>query len=765
MATAEIGALRVRLSMDAGEFTKGIAQAQQQLQRVGKQMQAVGRQMAAALTLPLGLAGASILRTAADFEQGMANVKAVLRPTGDEFARLSALAEELGRTTKFTAREAADGMEMLARNGLKASQILGGAMQSTLDLASAAGADLQSVADVTTDIMNNFGMAASDLGGVVDQAAGVLVNSKLGWEDYAAAIGQASGVAGTLGMSLEDMNAGLAATASFFASGEEAGTSFKNAMVYLAGTSKETRETMTQLGLEFWDSSGNMKSMAEIAQQLQDKLSGLTVKGQAFVQAQIFGQRSMRTGMALMRLGAEGIERYKRLIADVSAEEMAADRLDTLTGAVLLLKSAWEGLAITIGKSGVKEAARGIVDGLTDFVRSMNDLHPAVLRFATALATVTAVVGPLLIAAGLAATALAALSTPLIAISAGVGAATALVIAFWPELKKLHEVATEAFRGLFESAVTWLEQKLQPVFETVQASVQRLADAFRWLLRQVGGEELVAAVDSGLSMAAGMIRSGASSAAEAVSSLAEKIAEFRAENAALAGQPQPSFRAAQEVGMGEAANQIRASMQGVGVDIEAANEAFRQLTERVQFFTQNLLDSPTATFAEKMQGLTEAVHQGAMGWREYASAVKMVHNESRQHLQDLASEVSTTLTAVFRESKTAAIASAIINTAQGVTQALGNYPPPFSFAMAALVAARGAAQIAAIRSTSKSGGGSSPSSGGGAAAPAAAAPVQNTLHITGMKPGEIYSYDQLRNLMERLVGMQRDGFKLVLANT
>jgi hypothetical protein len=66
--------------------------------------------------------------------------------------------------------------------------------------------------------------------------------------------------------------------------------------------------------------------------------------------------------------------------------------------------------------------------------------------------------------------------------------------------------------------------------------------------------------------------------------------------------------------------------------------------------------------------------------------------------------------AMFAIHKAAAIANAVVSTAEGVTRALGAYPPPINFTLAGLVAAAGAVQIAAIaRSQFGSG-----SSGGGA---------------------------------------------------
>lgn len=59
---------------------------------------------------------------------------------------------------------------------------------------------------------------------------------------------------------------------------------------------------------------------------------------------------------------------------------------------------------------------------------------------------------------------------------------------------------------------------------------------------------------------------------------------------------------------------------------------------------------------------------------------------------------------LFEIGKVAATAQAIVNVAQGVTKALATFPPPFSFAVAASVAAAGAVQIASISSQNLAGG-------------------------------------------------------------
>lgn len=110
-----------------------------------------------------------------------------------------------------------------------------------------------------------------------------------------------------------------------------------------------------------------------------------------------------------------------------------------------------------------------------------------------------------------------------------------------------------------------------------------------------------------------------------------------------------------------------------------------------------------------------------------------------------------------------AIAQALINTYEGITKAL-TLPFPLNWAQAAAVAASGFAQVASISQTSRN------SSGGGsaaAAAPQAAAPPaqQQTLYIEGLNQNSLYSGEAVRRMAEELVEYQRNGGRVVFAQT
>ena len=102
------------------------------------------------------------LKAAMDFEQGMAEVGAITRANDADMVRLTENAREMGRTTKFSATQAAQGQKFLAMAGFKTNQIIH-SMPGMLDLAAASGMDLGRTADIASNILTGFGMEASDM--------------------------------------------------------------------------------------------------------------------------------------------------------------------------------------------------------------------------------------------------------------------------------------------------------------------------------------------------------------------------------------------------------------------------------------------------------------------------------------------------------------------------------------------------------------------------------------------------------------------------
>ncbi|MBE3637462.1 phage tail tape measure protein [Mangrovicoccus algicola] len=499
MLNALIGALRVDLGMNSAAFQEGVTNAQRQMRqlekefaKIGRRMQGVGQSLSVAVTAPIAGIGATSLRAAGNFEAAMNRIGAVTGASQQQMKQLGEMAQDLGRTTQFSATEAAGAIEMLAKNGLGASDILGGALSASLSLAAASGADLSTAGDIATDVMMQFGKEAGDLGAVVDGISGVLINSKFGIDDYALALAQSGGVAGNVGVSFEDFNAALAATSSLFASGSDAGTSLKTMLQRLVPASGPAAAAMEKLGLEFFDAQGNMKDMREIAQELQDGLAGLSEEAKTDALSTIFGTDAMRSAIGLAQGGAEAIDRLHAAIGRASATEQAEARMAGFNGALRKLASAFEALQLAIANSGLLEFATRMTDRLTGLVSWLSMLDPEILRFGTVIAGVAAAIGPALMAMGalakgfaLAAGGAALIASPVgiaVAAIAGLAAAGAAIVANWDAIAERWPglaSAVSAFGEAFRAAQPFLQGALDVFLQVADWSAGMLADNLR----------------------------------------------------------------------------------------------------------------------------------------------------------------------------------------------------------------------------------------------------------------------------------------------
>lgn len=405
----QIGGMHADLGIDARGWFEGLKDARAGLADFAKEVMGqfreledsirnVGIGLTAAVTLPFAGMAVVTKRGAGAFEKSMNNVHAALRGIDSStLDQLSKAARALGPAVGRSATEAADGIETLALAGMSADAILSGGLEQTLRLAAANAAELGAAAAVVTDVMAQFGKSSGELPEVVNQVTGALDASKLSFNDFRDAIAQGGGVAGAAGVSFADFNTALAGTASLFGSGSDAGTSFKTFITTLTPKSKEAAEMMKRLGLDFYDAGGRMKSLADIADMLREKLGNLSDRSRTAVLTEIFGADAMRTAIGLMRLGGQAFDDLQNSIASTDAGEKLAIQLQGAQESTNRLAKAFDGLKIALGATGILAAFTWVTDALTSVVEWMTDLPPIVHQVAVSLWAVSAATGPMLL--------------------------------------------------------------------------------------------------------------------------------------------------------------------------------------------------------------------------------------------------------------------------------------------------------------------------------------------------------------------------------
>lgn len=352
----------------------------------------MGTSMQMAGAAGIGFGAFNAVQNYSDFTAQLSQIKALTDLDSQTMEQVKAKAMELGDATTFSSTEAAQGMTELLKAGVSVKDVLGDASEAALNLATAGGLGMGEAAEIMSTAMNAFHM--DDATHAADILAGAANASATSVQEMRYSLAACSAVAAGAGVSFDDTNTALAVFAQNGLKGSDAGTSLKTMLQNMIPTTKTQMEAFAELNLltengtsAFFDASGNMKSMADIAALLQDRLKGLTKEQQMTYLNAMFGSDAIRGGMILMREGAKGVKDMYDAMSKVTAADTAAVMMDNLKGSLNELSSAWENLTIKLLDSGAGDGLRGFIDELTDLTRGFNKALDDGFQFTDLLST------------------------------------------------------------------------------------------------------------------------------------------------------------------------------------------------------------------------------------------------------------------------------------------------------------------------------------------------------------------------------------------
>ena len=336
------------------------------------------------VTTPLGMLGigagavgisgliSNSAKKSMDFTAEISNIKALTGMQGADIELIRQRALELGKSTKFSALEAAQGMTELLKAGINVKDVLGDASQSALDLAAAGDLSLPEAAEIMSTSMNAFKM--NDSTKVANLLAGAANASATDVREMKYALSQVSNVAGGLGLTLDDVSTGLAVFAQNALKGSDAGTSMKTMLQRLIPTTKPAIEAFEKVGLlesdggsAFYDASGKIKSMEEIAELLHNSMKNFTEEQQSVLLNDMFGSDAIRGGLVLIKEGAEGIRKMRQEMTKFTASSVALEKLNNAKGSIEQLRGAFETFQIEVF-APLEPAITKIANAFTDLL-------------------------------------------------------------------------------------------------------------------------------------------------------------------------------------------------------------------------------------------------------------------------------------------------------------------------------------------------------------------------------------------------------------
>ncbi|MEO2074860.1 MAG: phage tail tape measure protein [Bacillus sp. (in: firmicutes)] len=458
----DVGSIRARIELDTRQWSiqqrqieRDMRQMSGSAQRVSKDIGAIQKaSMAMGAALVGGLAMAT--KSAADYEQALANVAAVSGASASELEQLSKAAKEMSESSQFDATQILGGAEELIKAGLTVEQTING-LKGALDLATAGGVSLAEASEIASVALNSFkkdALSVSDAADILSSAANV---SATDVNELRLGLSMVSAVASGVGLTFKDTAGALALFANNGLKSSDAGTSLKSLLLTLSPSTKEAAEQMKKLGLmtkdgssAFYDANGHIKSMADIAEILKTKLAKLTDEQRQLALKTMFGTDAIRSANILYSAGAKGINEMSEALSKIKAADVAAVKMDTLKGAFKEFQNTLKNLGVEIGDD-LLPVFTDIVKGATEIVHTLGKVDGTAVKAGLAFVAGASAVGLMGAAIAKLSVALRAFAlTPAGAAITALSVIGGLVASAIVQTKEMSKVALENANSMIE---------------------------------------------------------------------------------------------------------------------------------------------------------------------------------------------------------------------------------------------------------------------------------------------------------------------------
>lgn len=342
--------------------------------KIGGAFKAVGKVAKTAMVAG-SAAAVAFTKTSIDagmnFDTAMSQVAATMGTTVDKIGNVKAKAEEMGRTTKYTATEAAEGMNILAQAGLSADEQISG-IGTVLNLASAGAMSLEESASYTAGAVKGFGDSMSNTSYYADLMAKGATLANTDVRGLGEAFSGSAATAKNYGQAADSVTLSLLRLAEQNVTGSEASTALNRAMADLYTPTDDASKALDQLGVSAYKSNGEAKDFNDLVDELNGSLQGMTAEQKNNALATIFTTQGLQAFNKMTASSDATVQKFWKGIQDSSgsAAQQAATQLDNLQGDITLLSSATEGLQLAFYNT-FSGTIRGAIKGITSEVSGL----------------------------------------------------------------------------------------------------------------------------------------------------------------------------------------------------------------------------------------------------------------------------------------------------------------------------------------------------------------------------------------------------------
>ena len=317
------------------------------------------------------------------FENAMLTVKAISGATSVTFAKLTKKARELGRSTEFTASQAAEAMTNFSRAGFTAQQTLD-AIGGTLDFATAAATSMHQATEIVTGVLGSLNLQATQTAHSMDVLIVASNNARTTAIELGEAFGRVGAIGAFMGTDITNLSASLMSLAESSMRGLEGGMQLR--MMLRRFTDPKVVEGFRKLNVELFDTAGNLRLTHDIVRDFEQATASWNKQQKTAIVLQTLTARSSYPFLALLQQGSAAIEKNWRMLQNVNGatQKFAETIRGSLVKQLIIVKSAWQDLQITVAQffaPTIIQGARVLTAFLNDIEKIFSRLKPIIKTF------------------------------------------------------------------------------------------------------------------------------------------------------------------------------------------------------------------------------------------------------------------------------------------------------------------------------------------------------------------------------------------------
>lgn len=274
-------------------------------------------------------------------------------------------AKELGRTTSWSASEAAEAQFEFAKAGFSTNEIIA-ATSGILDTATASQMELAEATELTAGALRMFGLDASKSTQVGDMLTKTASSTTTDVQDLAEALKYSGNGARQFGLNLQQTLGILGKLGDKMLKGSEAGTGLQ--AVFASLLNKQKANMLIDIGIQLTE-DGSYRNILDIIDDIREKTAGMEEAERNPLIQSVFGDQGSRVMNNILSMQKDEI---RNLIGEIEnssgfSKDLATTLNAGLGGSFRNLTSATEGLAIAFGEY-LEPSIITLLNGVTQIV-------------------------------------------------------------------------------------------------------------------------------------------------------------------------------------------------------------------------------------------------------------------------------------------------------------------------------------------------------------------------------------------------------------